>query len=337
MTNFTSTVITYALNVLGHRRMTTVRIVVLLLAALPAGLTVMLGVALTDVALTPEAAAFSARPDIVSGQTIVTETSLCSPSQSGRMDVTVVSPGVQPQAGQPFNLLLTFVAVNACLQEQRAGLHVRLPAGIVLDNATPVCIKFNAANPGNVTTVSCRRRSSLNGYERIDPMNADFWSLTPGGLNTVQLQLTVRATSAGQKLFSGRVCDSGSDVICQGDSPPLANAIPFVEFNVGAAPTIELERLATLPSTTTTSSIQVKARFSNSNPAGHWEIQSREPNRILFTMIAEKEWSGTGFFIFSGRVTGLAPGTTRHFRTCFTPAGGQRVCGESITLMTKFE
>lgn len=312
------------------------RTVMQLLVALTAGSGILLTPAPSAVA------AATAVPDRVFGTTIVTESSLCNPSASARTDVAVVSPGPRPRVGQTFHLLLTVVGVNACLQQQQAGLHIKLPVGVEVDTAGQSgCLMFRSGAPGAVTTVSCRRSPVGKGFERVDPATGTSWTLIPGGVDSVQIQLAVRATTTGPKTFSGRVCDSGSTFVCQGKLP-LANAIPLVGFTVieGFRP-VTPERLymfvrehlrnPVAPGVTPSNAISVSAMMFGSRPQGIWEIQRRGPGASDFTTIAERAIAeGAAPPIFEMTATGLSPGTTHRFRACYVPSGGTRVCGTRV-------
>lgn len=276
----------------------------------------------------------------VTGSPITTDTSLCNLSASARTDVGVVSPGAQPQVGQTFHLLVTVVGVNACLSQQSVGVNLQLPTGVEVDpTGTSTCIRFNSANPADTLVTPCSRSSVGDGFQRVDPQNANAWTLVRGGLNTVQVQLAVRATTAGQKFFSGRICDGGSTVICQGS--PVANAIPFVEFSV-AAPTFSRNQLRISQNrclnclSITTTSINVMSLITRSRPAGIWQIQKKAPSAANFSTIKSRNLTaGSEPTTLAATATGLSPAMTYHFRACFTPAGGRQVCTANIELSTK--
>lgn len=279
----------------------------------------------------------------VTGSLITTDTSLCNPSASARTDTGVVSPGAQPHVGQTFHLLVTVVGVNACLPQQSVGINLQLPTGVEVDpTGTSTCVRFNSANLAGTLVTPCSRSSVGDGFQRVDPQNANAWTLVRSGLNTVQVQLAVRATTAGQKFFSGRICDGGSTVICQGS--PVANAIPFVEFSV-AAPTFSPNQLrisqnhclgCNVDLSITTTSIKVMSLITGSRPAGIWRIQKKAPSAANFSTIETRDLTtGSGARTLATTATGLSPATTYRFRACFTPAGGSQVCTANIELATK--
>lgn len=300
-------------------------------------------------------AATPASAATLDGSPVETSTQFCSASSlSARTNLTVISPGAQPQVGQDFFLLMTVVGLNQCLPTQGASINVLLPSGVSVSAAgLSRCVTFASSNPGGTTqTVPCVRSNGEDGFLRIDPQGASSWSLSRTGRNVAQVQLAVRATSAGQLQAFGRMCDFGSSVDCLGS--PVANAIPTLTFSIAAAPAapppatigadqLPIRKVGTIcPGSscpdlaTTTTSIKVQAYITGSHPAGAWVIQRRGPGATSFSTIATKNLTqGGGFASFTTTATGLQPGTTHRFRACLTPTGGTRVCGADIQLTTK--
>ena len=287
------------------------------------------------------------------GPVVDTQTQFCSPTQSARTNVTVLSSGAQPQVGQDFQVLATVVGVNQCLTSQATSVNIALPAGVeVSPTGQSSCVTFASSNPSVTVTVPCVRSDAGNGFQRIDPQGATSWTLTRTGRNAVQVKLAVRASTAGQRTAFARVCDSGSSVICSGS--PVANAVPSIAFTVASstpppAPpaTITADRLtirkvgtvcAASPCpdlATTSTSIKVMSYLTGDRPGGTWRIQRRGPGAASFSTIATKNvTAGAGYVSFTTTATGLQPGTTHRFRACFTPTGSTQVCGTDIALAT---
>ena len=296
-------------------------------------------------------AATPAQAATVDGALVETQTQFCSPSLSARTTVSVISTGAQPQVGEDFHLVVTVAGFNQCLSTQSASINVALPAGVeVSPTGQSACILFTSSNPAGTTlNVPCVRTDAGNGFQRIDPQGAGSWTLTRAARNVAQVQLAVRATTAGQRTAFGRVCDSGSSVICAGS--PVANAVPSVAFTVAAAPAppasitadrLTIRKVGTIcgfspcPDLATTStSIKVQSYLIGDRPAGTWRIQRRGPGAASFTTIATKTvTAGSGFLSFTTTATGLQPATTHRFRACFTPTGSTQVCGAEIQLAT---
>lgn len=292
----------------------------------------------------------------VPGAVVTTESSLCTPSASLSTDVSVLSGGGPARVGQDFHVVLTIAGRNQCVTTQTASMNLLLPPGITLSpTGQTACVMFAAANPaGTRVGVPCQASNADNGYLRIDPQGAGTWTLARTGRNVAQVQLAVRAGTTGQRTVFGRVCDSASTVPCTGS--PVADAIPFVEFPVLAAPApppapavtadrLSIRKVATFCSAqpcpdlaTTPTSIRVQAALSGPRPAGTWRIQRRAPGSSTFTTIATRTvtaGSGGPQSTFATTASGLAPSTTYRFRPCFTPTGGSRVCGAEIALTTK--
>lgn len=304
-------------------------------------------------ALAGTLAAAPAQAATLDGAPVETQTQFCSPSLSARTNLSIISTGAQPQVGQDFHVLVTVVGLNQCLATQSAGVNLQLPAGVAVSpTGQSACVSFASSNPaGTSLTVPCVRTDAGNGFQRIDPQGAGAWSLNRTGRNVVQVQLAVRATTAGQRTAFGRVCDGGSSVVCSGS--PVANAIPSVSFTVAAEPappppaTIAADRLLIAKNgtvcaggcadlSTTTTSIKVLAAIIGGRPAGTWRIQRRGPGAASFTTIASKTVSaGSGYASFPTTATGLQPATAHRFRACFTPTGSTQVCGSEIVLRTK--
>src|SRR5690348_8949065 len=82
------------------------------------------------------------------GPVVDTQTQFCSPTQSARVNMTVVSPGAQPQVGQDFHVLATVVGVNQCLTSQSASVDIQLPAGVeVSPTGQSSCVTFASTAP----------------------------------------------------------------------------------------------------------------------------------------------------------------------------------------------
>jgi hypothetical protein len=148
-------------------------------------------------------------------------------------------------------------------------------------------------------------RGPPSGFLRIDPQGASSWSLSRTGRNVAQVQLAVRATSAGQLQASGRTCDFGSSVACDGSL--ATSAIPTLTFGVTAAPALpppatigagqlQIRKVGTLCAgggscsdlAATPTSIKVQAFITGTHPAGTWVIQRRGPGATSFSTIATK-------------------------------------------------
>ena len=286
----------------------------------------------------------------VDGSFIETQTSLCtSSSLSARTNMTMISPGAQPQVGQDFHLLVTVRGLNQCLSTQQVGINLQLPSGVAVSTSgQSACVTFASSNPGATTNVPCVRTDAGNGFQRVDPQGGGSWSLNRTGQDVVQVQLAVRASTSGQRTAFARVCDSGSTVICDGS--PVANAIPSVAFTVAAAPqaTITANRLLIAENrvicssstcaaqSITSTSIKVLASIVGQRPAGTWRIQRGGPGSAPFTTIATKTLTaGSGSQTFTTTASGLQPNTTYKFRACYVPTGGAQVCGAEIQLKTK--
>jgi hypothetical protein len=282
-----------------------------------------------------------------------TQTQFCSPTQSARVNMTVISPGAQPQVGQDFQVLATVVGVNRCLTSQSASVNIQLPAGVeVSSTGQSSCVTFASTAPSAALTVPCVRSDAGNGFQRVDPQGASSWTLARTGRNAVQVQLAVRASTAGQRTAFARVCDSGSSVICSGS--PVANAIPSIAFTV-AAPTppppppasmtpdrLTIRKVGTICASTqcpdlatTSTSIKVMSYLIGDRPGGSWAIQRRGPGAASFSTIATKSvTAGSGYVSLTTIAGGLQPNTTHRFRACFTPTGSSQVCGSDIALAT---
>ena len=67
------------------------------------------------------------------GMPVETQAQYCSASSlSARTNLTVMSSGSGPKAGQDFHLFITVVGLNQCVSTQTAGINLQLPAGITL-------------------------------------------------------------------------------------------------------------------------------------------------------------------------------------------------------------
>jgi hypothetical protein len=330
--------------------------VLLLLVSLSIGC----GVLLDRPHSTVEAASvtsFSAHAD-VNGAPVTTDNP-CGPSAI--TDVRVVTPST-PQVGQTFHMILTVAALARsgaqCVprQNQLISINYQLPQGVESDPQPEQsrCIVFPASNLASSTVRSCQRFIG-DGFERVNPLGQNEWTLNPNGVNVVQIQLGVRARTTGLKRFTGKVCDASSSIQCvgngpNGDIPPFANAIPFVEFNVNSAPVMLPERLmiersrwvcppnnpGCLDQNLTTTKIKVLAWMNGSRPSGTWIIQRKGPNKSdEFLTIATKEVSAdTGIISQPATAENLQPATTYRFRACFTPTFGTQTCGSSMQLTT---
>ena len=302
-------------------------------------------------ALTSALLAAPAHAATIDGTPLETQTGLCSPSLSARTNVSAISPGAQPQVGQDFHLVVTVAGFNQCLSSQSTSVNLQLPAGVAVSSSGPsACVTFAATNPAGTTqNVPCVRSDAGGGFLRVDPQGATSWTLIRTGRNVVQVQLAVRASSAGQRTTFARVCDGGSTVVCEGS--PVANAVPSVGFTVAEAPappaTVSADRLkirkvgtvcggGSCPDLAVTpTSLKVQATLLGQRPAGVWRIQRRGPGATSFTTIASKTLTaGGGYQSLMTTATGLQPGTTHRFRACFTPTGGVQVCGSEIQLTT---
>lgn len=315
---------------------------------------VFLAVAVGVLAVAGTLTAPAARAGTVNGTPVTTENEFCDPSTSASVDLSVISPGPQPRVGQDFHLVLTVVGRNQCVTTQTASMNIQLPAGITLSpTGQTACVMFASSNPGGTTLhVPCAGSNADNGYLRVDPQNAGTWTLARTGRNVAQVQLAVRANASGVRTAFGRVCDSGSSVICEGS--PVADAIPFVQFTVVPAATppssvtatqLTVRKVGTICSSnpcpdlaTTPTSIRVQAVMTGTRPAGTWQIQRRGPGSGSFTTIATRTvtaGSGGPQSMVTTVATGLTPSTVHRFRACFTPTGSTQVCGAQIQLATK--
>jgi hypothetical protein len=314
-------------------------------AAVVAAATGMLALATALVAAPAYAATTNGAP-------VETQTQFCSPSLSARTDVAAITTGLQAQVDQDFHLVVTVAGLNQCLPSQSASVNLQLPAGVAVSSSgQSACVTFASTNPAGTTqTVPCVRSDAGSGFLRVDPQGGNSWTLTRGGRNVVQVQLAVRASTAGQRTAFARVCDSGSTVVCIGS--PVANAVPSVAFTVAAAPAppasitadrLKIRKVGTVCSgggscpdlAVTSTSLKVQAYLIGERPAGVWRIQRRGPGTAPFTTIASKTLTaGGGYQSLTTTASGLEPGTTHRFRACFTPTGGAQVCGSEITLTT---
>jgi hypothetical protein len=316
---------------------------------LPAGRAAVVTGVVAALAFAATLTAASAAAATVDGSFVETQSQFCSPALSARTNMSVISPGAQPQVGQDFHVLVTVVGLNQCLTTQQVGVNLQLPAGVTVSTTgQSACVTFASSNPGPTTTnVPCARTDAGNGFQRIDPQGGSSWSLSRKGDNVVQVQLAVRASTSGQRTAFARVCDSGSTVVCEGS--PVANALPSVAFTVDAAPqaTITASRLliaenrVTCPASScaaqsiTSTSIKVLASLVGQRPAGTWRIQRGGPGSAAFTTIADRTMTaGSGGQTFATTATGLQPNTTYKFRACYVPTGGTQVCGAEIQLTT---
>lgn len=295
------------------------------------------------------APAYAATTD---GAPVETQTGFCSPSLSARTNVSAISTGTQPQVGQDFHLVVTVAGFNQCLSNQSTSVNLQLPTGVTVSSTgQSACVTFAATNPAGTTqNVPCVRTDAGNGFLRVDPQGGSSWTLTRTGRNVVQVQLAVRASTAGQRTAFARVCDSGSTVVCIGS--PVANAVPSVAFTVAAAPAppasvtadrLKIRKVGTVCAgggscpdlAVTPTSLKVQAYLLGDRPAGVWRIQRRGPGTAPFTTIASKTLTaGGGYQSLTTTATGLGSGTTHRFRACFTPTGGAEVCGSEIQLTT---
>ena len=313
-------------------------------AAAVAAATGMLALATALVAAPAHAATTNGAP-------VETQTQFCSPSLSARTDVAAITTGPQAQVDQDFHLVVTVAGLNQCLSSQSASVNLQLPAGVAVSSSgQSACVTFASTNPAGTTqTVPCVRSDAGSGFLRVDPQGGNSWTLTRGGRNVVQVQLAVRASTAGQRTAFARVCDSGSTVVCIGS--PVANAVPSVAFTVAAAPAppasitadrLKIRKVGTVCSggscpdlAVTTTSLKVQAYLIGDRPGGVWRIQRRGPGTASFTTIASKTLTaGGGYQSLTTTASGLEPSSTHRFRACFTPTGGVQVCGSEITLTT---
>ena len=318
-------------------------------AGVVAAATAFLAVAATLTAAPAQAAA-------VQGAPVETHTQFCNTSLSARTDVLVDGfPGAQPQVGQAFRLVMTVVGLNQCLNDQKATLNVKLPAGVeAAPGGQSQCVTFASTNPANSGIANCALVPTDDGYLRVVPQGASQWTLPRTGRNVAQVQLAVRAQSPGEKTAFGHVCDFGSTTDCVGS--PVANAIPFATFTVVAAPApppppatvtadqVLIRKVGTVCGgcstdlATTATSIKVEGRIGGQRPAGTLRVQRRSPGATSFSTVGTKSVPA-GSSLVNSRLSvtagGLQPATAYRFRSCYTPIGGTQVCGASIELTTK--
>ena len=287
----------------------------------------------------------------VDGAFVETQSSLCtSSSLSARTNMTMISPGDQPQVDQDFHLLVTVVGLNQCLSTQQVGVNLQLPAGITVSTTgQSACVTFASSNPAATTTnVPCVRSDAGNGFQRINPKGGSSWSLSRKGDNVVQVQLAVRASTSGERTAFARVCESGSTVICERFARGQRDPERGVHRRRGACRRrsrpdrlLIAENRVVCPTSPcaaqsiTSTSIKVLASLVGQRPAGTWQIQRGGPGSAPFTTIAEQAMTaGSGGRTFATTATGLQPNTTYKFRACYVPTGAAQVCGAEIQLTT---
>ena len=313
-------------------------------AAVVAAATGMLALATALVAAPAYAATTNGAP-------VETQTQFCSPSLSARTDVAAITTGVQAQVDQDFHLVVTVAGLNQCLPSQSASVNLQLPAGVAVSSSgQSACVTFASTNPAGTTqTVPCVRSDGGSGFLRVDPQGGNSWTLTRGGRNVVQVQLAVRASTAGQRTAFARVCDSGSTVRLHRLTRRERRAERGLHGRRGTraagvdhrGPAEDPEggnglRRRLLPGSGGHLDLPQGAGVPHRRaPAGVWRIQRRGPGTAPFTTIASKTLTaGGGYQSLTTTASGLEPGSTHRFRACFTPTGGVQVCGSEITLTT---